>query len=412
MQPEIETVDPNDVWDELPDDPPGFAKFDGQTPRRHLFEEASDHTLETAGITDSFDSAGITAPFNRESASPRLDSSTLRRPEIATNSIPIASSANLDSQSEVLDTPSVSKYSRSVKPASQPTTVGVAPDPSQLGLPIQRGEMRGRRQRLLIRQTQSDPQSANTGARPPATRTVSNPFLGRTRPYGETATPAVSSTSDEQRTTENKIKRRRFSGDYYCDVEVVSAPQASQTAESRPVLSHVDASGKANMVDVSAKPATQRSATAHAQVVFSNDASLQSVVRNSSSKGDILAVARIAGIMAAKRTAELIPLCHPLAITNVDLVFKLAAFKMAPFKKKKGEIPQGGALRIYATVSCTGPTGVEMEALTAANVAALTVYDMCKAVDKEMEIKGVRLCEKSGGRSGTWRSEWYKISPR
>ena len=148
-----------------------------------------------------------------------------------------------------------------------------------------------------------------------------------------------------------------------------------------PKLSHYDAGGRAAMVDVSTKQATRRSATASAFVELSA-AVLAALPANP--KGDPLEVARIAGIQAAKRTAELIPMCHPLPLTHVDV---------------RAEIAEGG-LRIKASAATTGPTGVEMEALTAAAVAALTVYDMTKALDKGIVIRNVRLEAKSGGKSG------------
>lgn len=151
-------------------------------------------------------------------------------------------------------------------------------------------------------------------------------------------------------------------------------------------LSHLDARGSARMVDVSAKDDTARVATAEAIVRMRRE-TLALIQSGGVPKGDVLATARLAGIMAAKRTPDLIPLCHPLAITGVTVDLE----------------PAGDtALRISATVKTTGKTGVEMEALTAAAVAALTVYDMCKAVEKGMVIEGVRLLEKSGGKSGDW----------
>jgi cyclic pyranopterin phosphate synthase len=148
-------------------------------------------------------------------------------------------------------------------------------------------------------------------------------------------------------------------------------------------FTHFDAAGNAAMVDVSAKPATDRSATARARVTMRPETA--AMIRDGTAKkGDVLGVARIAGIMAAKRTAELIPLCHPLPITAVTL-----------------ELTAGGdAVEIAATVRTTGQTGVEMEALTAASVAALTVYDMCKSVDRGMRIEAVRVVHKAGGKSG------------
>jgi cyclic pyranopterin phosphate synthase len=150
-------------------------------------------------------------------------------------------------------------------------------------------------------------------------------------------------------------------------------------------FTHFDAAGNAAMVDVSAKPVTERTATARARVLM-QPATLAMVRAGTAKKGDVLGVARIAGIMAAKRTAELIPLCHPLPISavSVELTPDAAA----------------GAVEIAATVRTAGQTGVEMEALTAASVAALTVYDMCKSVDRAMRIDALRLTHKAGGKSG------------
>lgn len=151
-----------------------------------------------------------------------------------------------------------------------------------------------------------------------------------------------------------------------------------------PKLSHYDRAGRIRMVDVSAKPDTVRQAVAEVHVKMS-PRTRRAVAH--APKGDPLEIARIAGIAAAKRTAELIPLCHPLLLSHLDVETKFS---------KHG-------VEIRATVRTTGPTGVEMEALTAAAVAALTVYDMTKAIDKGIEITGLRLVEKSGGKSGTYR---------
>ena len=148
-------------------------------------------------------------------------------------------------------------------------------------------------------------------------------------------------------------------------------------------LTHFDAAGKAVMVDVSAKPQTARTATARVQVIMAA-ATLATVAAGSAIKGDVLGTARLAGIMAAKRTADLIPLCHPLPITAVELILAVVS----------------DAIEITATVRTTGRTGVEMEALTAASIAALTVYDMCKAMDRAMRIDGLRVVHKDGGKSG------------
>ena len=154
-------------------------------------------------------------------------------------------------------------------------------------------------------------------------------------------------------------------------------------------LTHFDAAGNAVMVDVGDKPVTNREATARAEVVML-PATLAMILAGQATKGDVFAVAQLAGIMAAKRTADLIPLCHPLPISAVT-VDLLAASETT--------------VEISATVRTTGRTGVEMEALTAASVAALTVYDMCKAVDRGMRIDNLRVVAKSGGKSGDFRQE-------
>ncbi len=150
-------------------------------------------------------------------------------------------------------------------------------------------------------------------------------------------------------------------------------------------LTHIDDEGRAVMVDVSAKDVTERVAIAKGAVMM-NPATLEVVMSGAAKKGDVLAVARLAGIMAAKRTADLIPLCHPLPVTSV--VVDLSTD------------PARAAVDIRAQVKTTGRTGVEMEALTAVSVAALTVYDMCKAIDRGMRLTEIRLVHKSGGKSG------------
>ena len=154
-------------------------------------------------------------------------------------------------------------------------------------------------------------------------------------------------------------------------------------------LTHLDAEGKAAMVDVSDKAETERSATAKGSVLMKPE-TLALVAAGEMKKGDVLSVARLAGIMAAKRTADLIPLCHPLALTSIKV--ELAIDKAR------------SAVDIEATCKLKGRTGVEMEALTAVAVAALTVYDMCKAVDRAMRITDLRLLHKSGGKSGTYEA--------
>lgn len=153
-------------------------------------------------------------------------------------------------------------------------------------------------------------------------------------------------------------------------------------------LTHFDARGEAHMVDVGEKPTTRRLATAEGRIL-ARPATLNLIREGGHRKGDVLGVARIAGIMAAKKTSDLIPLCHPLALTRVSLDL----------------VVESDAVRCTATVETRGQTGVEMEALFAAQVALLTIYDMCKAVDRGMTITDVRLKEKSGGRSGHWRRD-------
>jgi cyclic pyranopterin phosphate synthase len=155
-------------------------------------------------------------------------------------------------------------------------------------------------------------------------------------------------------------------------------------------FTHFDQAGNAAMVDVSDKAVTARTATARARVVMAA-ATLAMIQQGSAKKGDVLGVARLAGIMAAKRTAELIPLCHPLPISSVKVDLQIDA--------------AAHAVEITATVRTTGQTGVEMEALTAASVAALTVYDMCKAVDRSMRIDGLRVTHKDGGKSGAFSQD-------
>ena len=155
-------------------------------------------------------------------------------------------------------------------------------------------------------------------------------------------------------------------------------------------LPHIDAKGEARMVDVSAKPDTERVAVAEGHVIMTRK-TLDLIVKGNASKGDVLGTARVAGIMAAKRTCDLIPLCHPLALSKVTL-------DITPDTKLPG-------CRVRATVKVKGPTGVEMEALTAVSVACLTIYDMVKAVERGIQIEAVRLVEKKGGKSGHYLAD-------
>ena len=164
--------------------------------------------------------------------------------------------------------------------------------------------------------------------------------------------------------------------------------EPAQAGESRSVhFTHFDAAGQAHMVDVGAKDVTRRVAIAGGRIAM-QPATLRAIEAGTAKKGDVLGIARIAAIQAAKRTSELIPLCHPLALTRVAVAF--AADRA------------GSAIAIEVVAETTGQTGVEMEALTAAAVGLLTIYDMCKAADRGMRIEGVRLIEKSGGKSGRW----------
>ncbi|MBQ4335285.1 MAG: cyclic pyranopterin monophosphate synthase MoaC [Myxococcaceae bacterium] len=161
-------------------------------------------------------------------------------------------------------------------------------------------------------------------------------------------------------------------------------------------LTHIDGKGEVRMVDVSAKPDTERIAIAEGFISM-KPSTLELIVEGRAAKGDVLACARVAGVMAAKRTSELIPMCHPLNITKAQV-------KCTP--ARAGERPDGRAgIHVRATCGVTGKTGIEMEALTAASVACLTVYDMCKAVDRGMEIAEIRLLEKDGGKTGLWTRE-------
>jgi cyclic pyranopterin phosphate synthase len=155
-------------------------------------------------------------------------------------------------------------------------------------------------------------------------------------------------------------------------------------------LTHFDNAGRAHMVDVADKAETRRIARAGGRITMRPE-TLQRIVVGRADKGDVLGVARLAGIQGAKRTGELIPLCHPIGLTHVAVEFEIEAAQ--------------NAVRCIATTECVGRTGVEMEALTAASVALLTIYDMCKAVDRGMVIESVCLLEKSGGKSGTWRRD-------
>lgn len=155
-------------------------------------------------------------------------------------------------------------------------------------------------------------------------------------------------------------------------------------------LTHFNPDGRARMVNVSDKSETERVAEAAGRIVMEPE-TLERIEQGTIGKGDVLAVAQVAGVMAAKKTWELVPMCHPLLLTGIDISFKLDR--------------ESVAVNIYSTVKTTGKTGVEMEALTAVAVTALTIYDMCKAIDRGMRVENIRLLRKSGGRSGVFERE-------
>ena len=165
----------------------------------------------------------------------------------------------------------------------------------------------------------------------------------------------------------------------------MAGKKSRRSAAASPALTHIDSSGEARMVDVSEKPATERIAVAEGVVIMSK-ATLDLIVSGNAKKGDVLGTARIAGILAAKRTSDLIPLCHPLMLSKVTV-------DITPDRKLPG-------CRVRASVKVSGPTGVEMEALTAVSVACLTIYDMIKAVERGVRIEAIQLVEKKGGKSG------------
>ncbi|CRK30392.1 hypothetical protein BN1708_000922 [Verticillium longisporum] len=172
-------------------------------------------------------------------------------------------------------------------------------------------------------------------------------------------------------------------------------PRREQDGNPAKKLTHVSASGTAHMVSISSKTPTSRVAKAACTVTFTTPEPLRLIAENQMKKGDVLGVARVAGIMAAKRTSDLIPLCHPIPISHVSV-------ELRPREAEGGSRDGCAAIDVEATVTCDGKTGVEMEALTAASTAALTVYDMCKAVDKGMVISDLRVVLKDGGKSGRW----------
>jgi molybdenum cofactor biosynthesis protein MoaC len=209
-------------------------------------------------------------------------------------------------------------------------------------------------------------------------------------------------------TTYESITRRLYSTSSRPPLDPTFAPAAilneaksTTTSQSQPSLPHLTASGSAHMVSVSAKAHTVRTAIAVGSVYFTNPTPLSLIRSNSLKKGDVLGVSRIAGIMAAKKCPELIPLCHPIALTHVGV-------ELHVFGREEDGGKGFGGVHVEAKVQCTGPTGVEMEALTAVMGATLSIVDMCKAVDKFQRVQDVRVVLKEGGKSGTWKEEGWR----
>jgi len=200
------------------------------------------------------------------------------------------------------------------------------------------------------------------------------------------------------------------------DQQLLSAPNFKASSrhlklETGTSLTHLTSTGEAHMVDVGQKESTERVAVAVGFVQFSNDEPYRLIKENLNKKGDVLGVARIAGIMAAKRCSDMIPLCHPIPITKITVDVGTLSNKLA-FRLQRGlAVTRHGLVAVEARVHTRGQTGVEMEALTAVSNACLTVYDMCKATDKQMVILGVRVLYKAGGKSGVFLDEKYKDHP-
>ena len=246
--------------------------------------------------------------------------------------------------------------------------------------------------------SEEDQASVNSFLEPETNTLTSDVEATRTTDTAEPSVKEVASFSSPKAIT----SEARSVGSAMSGSRTQSQRNQSSTTESpNAKLTHVTSSGEAHMVDVGAKEDTHRIAVATAIVMFSNAEPFRLISENNNKKGDVLGIARIAGIMAAKRTSDLIPLCHPIAINRVDLDVKLHAPRDG---EKKSWLPksQHGFVMLQAQVECNGPTGVEMEALTAATGAALTVYDMCKAVDKSMAIHAAKVVYKAGGRSGLY----------
>lgn len=235
---------------------------------------------------------------------------------------------------------------------------------------------------------------------------------GSVRPWGlaEVDRPEVPATEQEAAPRATQRPRKPLQKNKVATEGKQNSASPSATDIASRKLSHVKSTGEAHMVDIGGKQATKRVAISSAYVRFSNPEPYRLIVDNENKKGDVLGTARIAGIMAAKRTSDIVPLCHPIQISRVDVVVSLRGPSRTNSNFPFTSPPENGGVSITARVDTEGSTGVEMEALTAVSGAALTVYDMCKAVDKSAQIGGIRLIYKSGGKSGLYCSKrWAKL---
>ncbi|KAK4218062.1 molybdenum cofactor biosynthesis prote [Rhypophila decipiens] len=238
-----------------------------------------------------------------------------------------------------------------------------------------------------------------------ARSSLSSTFSSSTRlPFIHAAMSDFSTSHQHPRLSFSTTSRPGVPSGKHKDTDASKAATSSPPIPDQPnKLTHVSAQGEAHMVSIADKAPTHRVATAKCTVVFSNPSTIRLIRENQMKKGDVLGVARIAGIMAAKKAADIIPLCHPIAITKVSVQLETCTHNnLLDEEDGNGNDSAHGSVEVTATVECDGKTGVEMEALMAASASALTVYDMCKAVDKGMVVQGLRVVLKEGGRSGRW----------
>lgn len=237
--------------------------------------------------------------------------------------------------------------------------------------------------------------AAGANTRAPPTWGVSNEDAATVDSFSDPE-QAITTTVRRETKTKSVAAEPRASKSAAKTSRPATKPPQLPPSTSTPHLTHLTPTGEVHMVDVGAKPATRRVAIATSYVHFGNPEPFRLIFENSNKKGDVLSVARIAGIMAAKRASDLIPLCHPIVISKVEVDVVLTAPTVAHRSFTHGEV------KVQVLVECVGATGVEMEALAGVSGAALTVYDMCKAVDREMKIRRTSVVYKSGGRSGTY----------